>query len=264
MRDEKVPKGIGFEVDLYALPEGVIANGLTLNQIERALGRSVDERIGPMAAEVETISGRIADEELAKRVVWLAQTFLARSPDMVRQMESAGAEVIRTSSGMIHAMLVRAVHPSSRDELRSMLDPRRPRGTALTAVAAVIESPFDLPWLRGDVHVVRREDVQGVLNDLGTDSFITFEDPVMHWGDDANWGLQASFTLSPRAMVLVFAAGSSPSRDAIVDITSKHALRPLPSRSHLLTRTPITGRLLCEAAAKLKPDARSPSKRREG
>jgi hypothetical protein len=53
----KSPKAIGFEVDLYALPDGGTANARSANEIESLLGKEVDEKVGDIAARAVTHSG---------------------------------------------------------------------------------------------------------------------------------------------------------------------------------------------------------------
>ena len=48
--DKKAPKGVGFEVDLYTLPAGTSANGLTGDDLESTLARTVDDRIKAIVA----------------------------------------------------------------------------------------------------------------------------------------------------------------------------------------------------------------------
>lgn len=251
--DRKVPKGVGFEVDLYTLPRGTAANGLTGDEVESTLARNVDERIRAIVEATANVSGEVTDATTRADIIWLAQTFVARSPETIRRVEVAVAEFVDGQRVTIEKLTARAKLTSTQSELRSLLDERRPRVAALAGVAAIATEglPVDTTWLDGDVHAIRREVVEGALRAIGSDAFVTFEQPVVEWESPSS-GLMASFSLSPEVLVLVFAKGSVPEQGDYVEVVLRHSLLPLRTRRNLFCRAKVTGALL-EAAAELVP-----------
>jgi hypothetical protein len=249
--DSKAPKSVAFEVDLYTLPPGTEANGLTGSQLESTLAATVDDRIVALRKSVSALSRRITDDVLGRDLIWLMQIFIARSPRAIKRGEDGVAEFLTAQQAAIAAMMQRAKLQSSRDELRKYQDERMPHVAVLAGVATVAQRDTPKGWLDGDVHIVRAEEVQDRLHAIGAGEFVTFEDPVVEW-ESPPFGLIASFTLSPEALVLLFRRGSQSTLAEYADISARHSLAPLRGRENLICRTRVTGALLA-AASELRP-----------
>ena len=150
-------------------------------------------------------------------------------------------------------MIERANTPAMRAELGSFLDERRPRTTALAAVAAVVarDLPRDLPWLEGDLYVLSAKECAAYLRAAGAGEFVTFEDPVVEW-ETGKSDLLASFAASAETLVLLVARGRPWTPGDSLAAALRHALLVPPHRESLLCRTLATGALLA-AAERLRP-----------
>lgn len=253
-RQSKVPKEIAYARDLYALPEGGVANELTGNGLENLLAREVDEKIAGVVARIPARSGRISDPSLIEDLRWLMVTFAVRSPSAIQRGEDAAREVATQHSEAIGRMLDRARTEEGRAKLRSYQDERMPSMAARAGVAAFIkrDAPGTAPWLDGDTHVVAVAEMQPVLEVLGAGEFTTFEDPVVVWESNSPYGLLATFAASPAALVVIVVAGTSIGLEQYADAARLHWVGPLPHRQSLISRTPIAGAAL-ERATLLRP-----------
>ena len=251
----KSPRGIGFKEDLYSLPPGGIANGMTGDQLETRLGSSVDGRFPKLSEKVCTCSGELKDVSFRRDVVWLMQTFAARSPTSITRVERGVSELLQAQGSTIDRLLARANTESTRAELRSFQDLRMPIVAARAGVAAVAarDLPDGLPWLDGDLPVVRLDLVVHRIGAIGAGEFVTFEDPVVEW-DSGPYGLTASFVMSPAALVLVVERGRHLSVSDYEDAATRHSLGVLRYRENLICRSEVTGHMLA-AAAHLRPSS---------
>ncbi len=251
----KVPKGIAFEPDLYSLPAGGVANGMTGNQLEAKLASSVDARLAELVQKVSAIRGALTDQALSGDLVWLMQTFAARSPTSIRRVEEGVTDLIEAQAPTIEKLIARANTESGRAELRKIQDARMPAVAARAGVAAVAarDLPSTLRWLDGDLHVVQLDRVAQQIRAIGANEFVTFEDPVVAW-DAGPRGLTASFTISPAALVLVVERGRSIGGPEDPGAARLPSLVARWCRESLICRTEVTGHVLA-AAGKLRPSS---------
>ena len=242
------PRTFAYEPGLYAVPAGASANGLTGNGLEDRFALEVDQRLANVVAAVSAFRGHVSDDSVAKEIIWLMRTFQARSPDTIARLEKGASDFLVANAQLIEHMMTRANSPSTRDELRSYLDSRRPAATARAGVDAVVTNdlPADLGWLDGDVYALPADAFRPVLEALGAGEFVTFEHPVVEW--DANpHAFVATFAASPDTLVLVVERGHQLTLDACASAVLDHTLRPLPHRESLLCRTPAVGHLRATA-----------------
>ncbi len=226
--DQKSPKRIAFQTDLYTLPAGGVANGLSGRQIESTLASTVDQRLKDIVERASSSCGRVSDKTLEKELSWLMQTFSARSPTSIERVEAGVAQFIDGQRATIETLVARANLQSTRDQLRGFQDPRRPKVAALAGIAAVAlgDVPSRLDWLDGDVHVLRAVEVQELLRGIGAGEFVTFEDPVVEW-ESSPGGPVASFALSPAALLVLLPRGRQPTLTDYCEIALRHSLVPL-------------------------------------
>ena len=244
---KKSPKSIACEPDLYTLPPGGIANGLTGNELESKLARDVDARIPEIVASVSAFSHRVSDARVSDDVRWLMRTFVARSATGVRRGEDGYPAILERHREMIERLQARAATDDIRAELRSFLDPRMPSVMTRAMVGAIIdrvEPRGDRSWLDGDVHVVQSRDVGRWLSAAGASAFVTFHEPVVEWDNH----VVATFALSPSTLAIILAAGTQLDDGGYGAIVLRHTLLPLAYRRGLLCRDPASGELLARAA----------------
>jgi hypothetical protein len=253
----QAPKSIAFEVDLYRVPDGGVANSFRGHELEGMLASDVDAKLAGIVAASRVVSGRVESADLTRDIAWLMRTFVGRSPATLARLTGGAEAFIERQRMVIEAMLSRAETPAMRSELQSFLDPRRPRTTALAALAAVVarELPADLRWLEGDLYVASASVCAPYLQALGAGEFVTFDDPVVEWETDKS-DLLASFTASPDVLVLIVAPGRPWTAEDSVAAVIRHTLLVAPHRQSLLCRTKASGKLL-DAAAHLRPTAAS-------
>jgi len=249
----KSPRGVAFEPDLYSVPVGGAANGLTGNELEVRLASDVDARLPALVQRVSLISGELRDEVLRGDVVWLMQTFCARNPNSIARVQDGVGDFVKAQRPTIERMLARANTESARTELLKYLAPRMPAVAARAGLAAVVDRnlPSDLRWLDGDVHVVPFALVAKAIRSAGACEFVTFEDPVVAWDANSN-GLVASFSMLPGAMVLVAARGGGFGVQEYADAALRHLLIPPGYRGNLICRTELSSHVLA-AAGRLRP-----------
>lgn len=248
-QQRRSPKSVCFRPDLYTLPQGGIANGLTEAMLERFLGARVDNEIRAIVESVSALSGRVIDRSAEQAIIWLLQTFEARDPRTIQRAESGVQQIIETrATPMIARFKERANGAPLPDEILSLADPRRPGVTVRAAIAAVVakDHPGQAAWLDGDVHVVQASAVRTRLQEIGAGEFVTFDPPVIQW-ESGSVGLMASFALSPSALVLLFERGKEVTTAAYELAAERHVLVPLKFRDTLISRTEVTGRLLAAA-----------------
>ena len=249
----KAPRSIAFEPDLYTVPNGGVANQLQGNELETTLAVACDQRLPRVVAAASQVSGLVANAAVAQDVLWLMKTFVARSPGTVARFAGAVSALLDAHRSTIEKMIERANTPAMRAELGSFLDERRPRTTALAAVAAVVarDLPRDLPWLEGDLYVLSAKECAAYLRAAGAGEFVTFEDPVVEW-ETGKSDLLASFAASAETLVLLVARGRPWTPGDSLAAALRHALLVPPHRESLLCRTLATGALLA-AAERLRP-----------
>lgn len=251
--DRKTPRTIAFEPDLYTIPVGGMANGLTGQGVEALLAQTIDSRFGAIAARTSTLDGKVVDPRDEADLVWLLQTFVARGRGTLRRVEAGMGEVIEGYRPMIESMMQRANQQKSRDELRSYLDYRMPRVAALAGLAAILGKhvPADLRWLDGDIHIIQSTHFQELLRAIGAGEFVTFEAPVVEWESNPV-GLRASFSMSPERLLVVFERGCQPAEAEYWDAVFRHHIATIKHREGLICRSQVFGVLL-SAAAELRP-----------
>jgi hypothetical protein len=249
----KAPKEVAYETDIYTLPPGGVANGLTGDQLEATLASEVDARFTSMVATVPVQSGIVGDVTVERNIKWLMKTFAARSPESIRRVERGLAEFVSANAAVIDKLMTRASTQASREDLSKYRDARLPMVAARAGAASVVtgDLPRDLRWLDGELHVVRAEHVRSSLTSIGAGEFATFEDPVVVW-DRNDVGVVASFALSPTAMMLVVEVGRCLVPAEYAHTAVQHCLAPLMFRQSLFCRTEAAGTLLA-AAHRLRP-----------
>lgn len=253
--DRKSPRSIAAEFDLYTLPEGGKANGYTGDDLELELSRQVDQRIpGICVGASQAVGGHVSDQALERDIVWLMKTFVARSPMTLARQEAAVVDTMAKHRGTIERMLERVQSDELRAEILGFQDPRMPKVAARAGLAVAMSADIlrKEGWLEGDVHLVRDVDVKPYLRGIGTEEFVTFEDPVVEWKDDSGFGLIASFSLSPSVLVLIVERGAEVRVENYESVSLHHTLAPLSTRSNLICQTEPTGHLY-EWAKKLRP-----------
>jgi hypothetical protein len=247
--ERRSPKEICWRHDLYSLPNGGIANGKTGNDLEALLAAAVDQAIPDLVAVVTGRSG-LLEPALGDRIRWLMQTFVARDPEMLAELESEMVDWAAQHESMIRRTLANALTPTVAAELNQYLDPRMPPVAARAGLAGIVEAE-QRPmrgWLEGQVRVLRRSDLRPVLDAIGLDHFPTFEDPVVQWEANAS-GLIASFSVSPDALVLVL----EDARQAGWDVVLRHLVSTLRHRQFAICRTRAAQGLWLREAENLLP-----------
>jgi hypothetical protein len=169
------PRGIAYESDLYAVPPGASANGLAGNDVEAMLAQHVDARLSAIVANAGSVQGRVTEEALERDIRWLLRTFQARSSEALQRVTAGSNDFLQQQSDAINRMIDRARPGPQLDLLRSFLDPRRPRATALAGLqcVSVDDLPADLPWLAGDAYVVSAAAFRSCLALIGVAEFVT-------------------------------------------------------------------------------------------
>jgi len=220
------PRSVAAEPDLYTLPQGGSANGLTGDGLESKLASEVDAKLSGIAERVAPLSGRVG-EPLRDELIWLMQTFAARSPTSIRRVEHGAEQLLEEHREWLREMHDRALSADVRERLKQFLDARMPLVQARAALAAIVDddTPGEVAqWLRGDVHVVASSDVLLALRSLGLRGFITFEDPVIEWDGDEGAPI-ATFALNPSVLLVVTSLGT-PVAD-VENVVRHHCLAPL-------------------------------------
>ncbi len=228
---EKTPKGICREQDLYRLPDGGVANGKTGDGIERMLARQVDERLPAILDEVGLAAGRLLDSALSDHLLWLLDTFLARSPRALSNAEASTRAFITNETPTIRRMLDRALTSESKRDLAKHLDRRLPAVAARAGLDAVVGGGEPLPkWQGCEIHVVHAAETASALHTLGLSGFPTFEQPVVEWGGGPA-ELFASFSLSPTTLAIVVTSSVTATKEMLAEWAAKHSLQPLRLRT---------------------------------
>ncbi len=247
--EKRSPKEICWRRDLYSLPEGGIANGKTGNELEALLSTEVEQAIPGLVAAVSGRSG-LLEPALGDHIRWLMQTFVARDPDMLVELESEMADWATEHESMIRRILANALTSEIAAELKQYLDPRMPTVAARAGLAGIVaagQRPMR-GWLEGQVTVLRSSDIRPVLDALGLDHFPTFEDPVVQWEANAA-GLIASFSVSPDVLVLVL----EDARETGWDMVLRHLVSALSHRQFAICRTRAAQGLWLGEAENLLP-----------
>ena len=240
----KFPSQVFREDDLYSLPEGGIANGRRGDEVENLLGRKIEESLSSIIAACDGRS-RLLDSRASDQVKWLMQTFVARSPSCLAAIEAEMVAWSAQHEPMIRRTLERLRTPKFEAELAQYMDPRFPSVAARAGLAGIAETEqVPMPgWYDGQVQVLRAESVRPMLNSLGIDHFVTFEEPVMHWDSNAV-GLIASFSLSPDLLAFVL---EKPCEEDW-PLALRHLVYSLRHRSRAICRsTAINGLWLAQA-----------------
>jgi hypothetical protein len=249
----KSPKSIMHDPDLYRLPENTEANSRTGNDLEEKLATKVDQRVQEIVARAEAVSGHVVDVTLADDLRWLMQTFVIRSPNTLAKQEAAAEESMKRNEALIDRMIERAPGEEVKAKFRQYKDARMPTVAARAALASGIEEHLlrREGWLEGDVHVVPSKSVRSALDAIGAGEFVTFEDPVVEWGESPA-GIVASFSLSPLLLLVIVKRGTPMSAATYADVTMKHNIKPLAYRRALLCKTSATGKLEAAAATLMR------------
>jgi uncharacterized protein DUF4238 len=234
--DRKVPKGICWERDLYSLPEGGIANGMTGDEIEHLLSKKVEQTIESIVTVVGDRSGPL-EPAVGDQVTWLMQTFVARAPSSLAASESGVAAFVVENEARIRQTLARAVTPTIKAELSQYFDPRFPAVAARAALAGIVGAQPEpmRGWFGGIVHVLHAAAVRRMLNVVGLSAFPTFENPVVQWEDNPA-GLVASFSLSPNVLAFVIQNGGECGWEQAL----RHIMMPLSYRQSAICRQRAT------------------------
>lgn len=233
LKSERIaPKSIAYERGLYTLPQGGIANGYTGDQIESILARKVDERFPVIVEQSSKLDG-IIEDPLARDILWLIQTFLARGPRSLAQTKTAVAQVVTERRELIERMLSRARTSKVRSKIMQFADPRMPSVHALASLSAVIENklPGQESWIEGSVVILPLDDVRRQLQIAGLDEFVTFEEPVVEWAEGKGTPL-TTIALSPSILVAVM-----PNETPIDDLPAlalRHCILPLEMRESVI------------------------------
>lgn len=255
--EKKVPKGICWEDDLYSLPSGGIANGLSGDDIENLLARKVEQAILSIASAAGRHSGPI-EPPLADQVKWLMQTFVARSPSALTALEADMVDWTAQHEPLIRRALATANTHEARQELSQYLDARFPPVAARAGLAGIV-SLERVPmrgWYEGKVCLVHAAVVSSILSALGIDHFPTFDEPVVQWESNAN-GLLASLSISPSSVGLVLEPQATPRWQAVFS----HVVSALRHRQLAICRTQVREGLWLSAAQELIPWTSQPTGR---
>lgn len=226
------PKSIAYEKGLYTLPKGGIANGHSGDEIESMLARKVDERLSVIVERVSNVDG-VIEGPLAGDILWLMQTFLARSPRSLARSEAAVAGVVSEERELIERMLSRARTSKGRSKIAQLADPRMPSVQARAVLTAVIDNalPDQESWMRGRVVILPLDDVRLRLHGAGLDEFVTFEEPVVEWVESGAAPI-ATFALSPRILVVVMR--DEETIDDFPALALRHCASPLGARQSVI------------------------------
>ena len=230
--ERKAPKGICWERNLYSLPDGGIANGMTGDELEGLLSKKVEQ---VLASIVGAVGDRVGPLELvvSDQVKWLMQTFVARSPSTLAAIESVVVDFALENGALIRRTLTSARAPEMRAELCQYLDPRMPAVAARAGLAGLVDAQF-LPmpgWYEGSLCVLQVEGAKPLLDALGLDHFPTFEEPVVQWQANPA-GLVASFSVSPRILALVVTG----SAESLWELALRHTFSALRHRQFAICR----------------------------
>jgi hypothetical protein len=247
--ESKAPRGICWEHDLYSLPSGGVANGMTGDELESLLAENVEGKIGSIVTTLSERSGTL-ERSVADRVKWLMQTFVARTPSMIRDLEAEMERWAAEHTPMIESTMARALTPGMRAELGHYLDARMPAVAARAGLAGVAENKF-VPmtgWFDGAVQAVQAASVMPMLATLGLDHFPTFDEPVVRWETNGA-GLIASFSVSPTVLALVVA---EPPRD-VGALALRHVVVTLRHRRFAICRSEIPAGVWLREAHSLRP-----------
>ena len=249
----KAPVSIAHEPDLYRLPDNSTANNRTGNDLEQELGAKVDQRIPEIVARVTPVIGQVTDQALERDMVWLMETFVARSPQTLAKQEAAVADSLKRNEPLIDRLLLRAQTPTMQAQLRQYKDPRMPKVAARAGLAVATEADIlrREGWLEGDVYVVHAHEVKQALDEIGAGEFVTFENPVVEWSG-SSFGLVATFALSPELLILIVNRGTALTSVEYAEVAAKHSLKPLSTRWNMICRTDATGKLAAAANTLLR------------
>lgn len=251
--DPKVPKEICWEHDLYSLPVGGAANGMTGDELDRLLKTDVEDN--QITAIVAAIGGHtgILQPALGERVQWLMQTFVARSRSGLAAAQSDMDAWAAQHESMIQRTLARPTTPEIEAELRMYIDPRMPFVAARAKLGAVIatEQRPTPGWYEGSVQVrvIQAASIEPLLATVGLDHFPTFDEPVVEWETNSR-GVVAGFALSPDALALVVEQASA---DDDWRLAATHVMSALPHRQFAICRNKAAGGTWLKEAEQLRP-----------
>ncbi|MBZ4336663.1 DUF4238 domain-containing protein [Corallococcus sp. AS-1-12] len=247
--DKKPPEGVCWEPDLYLLPEGGVANGLTGNGVEHLLAKAVDESIAPIVEAIGERTG-LVDPLVGGKVKWLMQNFTARAPSTLSVIEKEVVSFAVEHESWILRTLERAMTPAMRSELSQYLDPRMPAVAARASLAGMAANQF-IPmsgWLEGRVCVLHSKNAKAMLAAFGLVEFPTFEEPVVQWQDNEA-GLVASWSVSPDAIVFVIDGhGAHP-----YELARRHIISSLRHQRSAICRQKVPEGFWLDEAQNLVP-----------
>jgi hypothetical protein len=222
---------------------------MTGDQLEALLARKVEEAIVSIVAVVSERSGAL-ESAVGDRVKWLMQTFVARTPSAISDIESDMARWAVEHAPIVQQLLSRAFTPGMRAELGQYLDPRMPAVAARAGLAGIAANQFEPKrgWFEGVVQVVQAATVMPMLAALGIDHFPTFDEPVIQW--QANTvGLVASFSVSPTILALVVEESVEESWTLVL----RHVVVALRHRHLAICRGEVAAGEWLAEAHKLRP-----------
>ena len=222
-----------FPIQAFTPPRSRCSRlGEIRNQIESMLARKVDERLPVIVERASNVDG-VVEGPLAGAILWLMQTFLARSPRSLARSEAAVAGVVSEERELIERMLSRARTSKGRSKIAQLADPRMPSVHARAVLTAVIEN--DLPdqesWMEGRVVILALDDARPWLHGAGLDEFVTFEEPIVEWAEGEAAPL-ATFALSPRILAVV--TRDEGAIDNLPALALRHCASPLGARQSVI------------------------------
>ena len=218
---------------------------------------TLDQDIPRLAASVSGRSG-VLEPELGDHVKQLMQTFVARSPSLIADLEIDMAGWASEHATMIQGLLDRALTPEIRTEVSQYLDPRMPAVAARMGLAALAGRRRALMrgWYDGLVQIVQAASVMPMLTTLGIDHFPTFDEPVVQWELNAG-GLVASFSVSPNVLAVVV----NQATQEVWPLALRHVVAALHHREFAICRSEAAPGPWLNAAQSLVPWSRAASAR---
>lgn len=103
-RRHRHPQNFAFEEDLYHLPDGGVAHGLTANQLESALAAEVDARVDGIRARAAALTGDVSALPIRDELIWLMRTFSTRSPSTIRRVERGLTEFVQEQAPVLRRL----------------------------------------------------------------------------------------------------------------------------------------------------------------
>jgi hypothetical protein len=137
-------------------------------------------------------------------------------------------------------MRARALEGGSfQTEFDQMLDPRYSPTYVRAMLAALVadDAPVPKDWLSGHVYVVHAADVQAELSAVGLAEFLTFDEAVVQWEEEAR-APKASFSLSADLLVVVADVPDLSAKE-LGTVAQRHCFGPISTRRFVVSRRPL-------------------------